>query len=159
MKANFLFPRSFKVIGCILFLIGLSMGIFIFFSGESMDRYLVVPVFAIVDTIPLGKSSSFSIVENSIFDEISIVLLIMGGLFVSFSRLKTEDEFIRQIRYESLIWAVYFNFAVMLFCTAFIYGTDYFMVMGINIFSLLFFFIIRFHIKIYQLQKISGDDE
>lgn len=159
MKTHFLFPHNFKWVGCILFLVGLIMGMFMFFSGVSMDKYLVAPVFAITDSTPFVDPSFCSIIENSLFDELAVFLLILGGLFIGFARLETEDEFIRQIRYESLIWAVYFNFAVMLLCTAFIYGTHYFLIMGVNIFSLLFFFIIRFHIKLYELQKSTGDDE
>ncbi|RZJ72985.1 hypothetical protein [Flavobacterium sp.] len=159
MKTQFLFPRRFKMAGVLLFVIGFVMAVFLFNAGESLDQYLNVKVFAIADSFPLGKDSYFSFIENSIFDEIAVILLILGGLFVGFSRTRNEDEYIAQIRYESLIWAVYFNFAVMLFCTIFIFGTYYFTVISINIFSLLLFFVIRFHIKLYQLQKSLRDDE
>jgi hypothetical protein len=145
--------------GGLFFIAGLVMAIMIFFSGQQMDQKLIVPVFAIRYDLPFESSGFFHVIQNSIFDELSVILLICGALFVGFARLKSEDEFIQQIRYESLIWAVYFNCIMMLLCTIFVYGTDYFLIMGINIFSLLFFFTIRFHLKIYQLKKSSGSDE
>ena len=158
MKTHFLFPRQFKKIGWLLFVPSLAVAIFLTLSGFDFDNHLNAKVFALFNDDLMGKQHFMAITENSISDEILLSLIIIGGLLVGFSKLKNEDEFIAKIRYESLVWAVYFNFAVMLFATVFVYGLYYFHVMIANMFTLLFFFIIRFHVMLYKL-KPSGDEE
>ncbi|MFY7756938.1 MAG: hypothetical protein ACOVP9_00950, partial [Flavobacterium stagni] len=65
---------------------------------------------------------------------------------------------ISNIRYESLVWATYLNYGIILFTTLFIFGIAYMNVLIHNLFTLLFFFILRFHYRIYKLSK-AGDDE
>jgi hypothetical protein len=97
--------------------------------------------------------------KEVIGDEVLLSCLIIGGLLVGFSRLKHEDEYTSQIRYESLVWATYFNFGIMLLATVFVYGTAYFNVLVANVFTLLLFFIVRFHIKLSQINKAARDEE
>lgn len=59
-----------------------------------------------------------SINENRLSSIVG-VLFMTGALFVAFSREKTEDEFIAKIRLESLLWATYINYGVLLFCFLF----------------------------------------
>ena len=42
------------------------------------------------------------IVKNSIIDELLTIAMIIGGLFIGFSKLKEEDEMISKIRYDCL---------------------------------------------------------
>ncbi|RZJ65842.1 MAG: hypothetical protein EOO50_12020 [Flavobacterium sp.] len=161
MKTQFLFPNRCKTIGWIFLAIGI-IGLLLMnrtVGGIKLDDSVRITTFAIADGGLMGSASYFSFVKNSMYDEFVLALMILGGLFVGFSRCKNEDEFISQIRYESLVWAVYFNFGLLLLSTLFIYGTYYMSVVLHNIFSLLIFFIIRFHIKLYQLQKSMRDDE
>lgn len=155
MKTHFLFPHRFKAVGwCLLGLgiVGLS------FSNLSFGDAFSVNVFAIADGGVLDGASYFSIVENDIYDELVLACLIIGGILIGFSRCREEDELIAQIRYESLVWAVYLNFGLLLLATLFIYGTYYMSVVMHNIFSLLIFFIIRFHIKLFQLKSLRDDE-
>lgn len=161
MKTSILFPKRFKSIGWLLLALGI-IGLLLLnrtIGGIQFDNSINITTFAIADGGMLGEPKYFSFVKNSMYDEFVIALMILGGLFVGFSRCKYEDEFIAHIRYESLVWAVYFNFGLLLLSTLFIYGTYYMSVVMHNIFSLLIFFIVRFHIKLYQLQKSMRDDE
>lgn len=85
--------------------------------------------------------------------------MILGGILIGFSKLQDEDEMISKIRYESLVWATYFNYGLILFFTLFIYGIPYLNILFYNMFTLLLFFIIRFHYMIYKLNKVNQDDE
>ena len=158
MKTHFLFPRQFKKIGWLIFIPALAIGIYLVATDYDLDRYLTTKVFAVLNADFMGKPQAMAVIPNGISDEFLMSLIIIGGLFVGFSKLKDEDEFIAKIRYESLVWAVYVNFAVMLFATIFIYGMYYFDVMIANMFTVLFFFIIRFHVMLYKL-KSTGDEE
>jgi hypothetical protein len=159
MKTNFLFPNSFKKIGWLLFIPSLIIGSLLLFIGFDFDNYLVVKTFAIVNDRLFNQSIYLNFIENGILDEIITVIAIISGIFVGFSKTKNEDEYISKIRYESLIWATYFNFGLLIFTTFFIYGFPYFYILIANIFAMLLFFIIRFNYKIYQLNKNTHDDE
>ncbi|NUY79576.1 hypothetical protein HUK80_01615 [Flavobacterium sp. MAH-1] len=159
MKSHFLFPRSFKLVGWLLFVPSFAVAIAVVCADIDIDNMLTTKVFAIADNGLFADAGFFRFNQNSIGDEVLLSFLIVGGLFIGFSKQKNEDEFIAKIRYESLVWATYFNFGVMLLATWFIYGFFYFEVLIANVFSLLLFFVVRFHIKLYQLKKSLRDDE
>ncbi|WP_320814909.1 hypothetical protein [Flavobacterium sp.] len=159
MKAKFLFPNSFKKIGWFLFVPSVIITVLISVLHINSDEYLNVNVFAVyVDEI-LGKHHYFKLIKNSILDEILTISMILGGILICFSKLKVEDEMISKIRYESLVWATYLNYGLIILFTIFIYGTPYLSVLFHNMFTLLLFFIIRFHYMIYKLNKANQDDE
>lgn len=159
MNQSFLFPAKWRLFGWLLFAPSFLTAIVLRFINFDFDKSLTSKVFAVVDDGLMSDTTYFSIIENPIADELLLVLIIIGGLLAGFSKLRNEDELISKIRYESLVWAVYFNFAVMLFATIFIYGTFYFDVLIANVFTLLFFFIVRFHLMIYRLNKSVENEE
>ena len=97
--------------------------------------------------------------ENNFIDEILTTLFIVCGLIFAFSKEKIEDEMVSKIRLESLVWATYVNYGVLLFCVIFIYGLSFIQVMQYNMFTLLLFFIIRFHWTLYKNSKLATYDE
>lgn len=159
MKTHFLFPNKFKKLGWILFVPSFIASLFISFSNLNIDNYWIVKVFAFTETGIMSQNNYFSVIQNSIVDEVLLYCLIIGGILVGFSKLKIEDEFTSKIRYESLVWATYLNYGLILFFTIFVYGLSYLNVLFFNTFTLLLFFIIRFHYLIYKLNKTSNDDE
>jgi hypothetical protein len=159
METRYLFPNALKIWGWILFIPALLAGIFFRIMGFDLNEYLKTPVFAIYEDGFIFGDTVFGITETGFLDELLVICLIVGGILVGFSKLKIEDEYTVKIRYESLIWAMYFNFGLLLFFTLTIYGSTYFEIMQFNIFSSLLFFIIRFHYKIYLLNKSVNDEE
>lgn len=159
MKTHFLFPNKYKKFGWILFVPSLLAGLILFISGIDFGNYFKMNVFAIYSDQFLSGTNFFTIIENGVLDEIIIVLIIVGAILISFSKTKNEDEFISKIRYESLVWATYLNFMLMIIATLVIYGFAYFNVLLANVFAMLLFFIIRFHFMIYKLNKSSNDEE
>ncbi|BCY29027.1 hypothetical protein [Flavobacterium okayamense] len=161
MKTHFLFPNQFKIVGWILFVPSLIISILATILEWNIDEYFNIKVFAIYNDEFFQKNSSkfFQIIENSISDELLTFALIIGGILIGFSKLKSEDEMIGKIRYESLVWATYFNYTMLLLFTAFMYGISFLNVLFYNTFTLLLFFIIRFHYMIYKLNKQNSDEE
>ncbi|WP_162126150.1 hypothetical protein [Flavobacterium phycosphaerae] len=159
MKTHFLLPNKFKVVGWFLFVPCFVFSILVSILNINLDSYLKVKVFAFTETGIMEPDSYFTFTENSIADELLLFGLIIGGILIGFSKLKTEDEFTSKIRYESLVWATYLNYGLILLFTIFIYGISYLNVLFYNTFTLLLFFIIRFHYQIYKLNKTTGDDE
>ncbi|MFC4740408.1 hypothetical protein ACFO3U_10425 [Flavobacterium ponti] len=159
MKTRFLFPNQFKTLGWILFVPSLILGILYSINNEILKSFLKIKVFAIAETQLFNYNSYFKFVENDIIDELILIGLIIGGIFIGFSKLKNEDEYISKIRYESLVWATYLNYALIIIFTLFLYGFAYLSIVFYNLFTLLLFFIIRFHYTIYKLNKANRDDE
>lgn len=164
MKTHFLFPNRLKIIGWILFVPSFILFVLrilkVLPDDDNGTSIMNVKTFAIYNEgFIFNKTGYFQMITNNISDEIITISIIIGGLLIGFSKLKNEDEMISKIRYESLVWATYFNYAIFIFCTIFIFGMVYLNVLYFNIFTLLLFFMIRFHYMIYKLNKANQDDE
>ena len=159
MKLNFLFPNKFKRIGWFTLIpsaiIGLSTLIY-----EYEPSFLDFNVPAIfVDELFSVNKKTFRMVTNNILNEILGVLIIISTFFVAFSKEKSEDEYISKIRFESLAWAVYFNYAILILTFLFIYDFAFLWVMVFNMFTVLLFFIVRFNWQISKLKKSASYEE
>ena len=159
MKLNFLFPNKYKKIGWLILIpsaiIGLSTLI-----DEYEPSFLGFKVSAIfVDELFSVNKKTFRMVTNNILNEILGVLIIISTFLVAFSKEKSEDEYISKIRFESLAWAVYFNYAILILTFLFIYDFAFLWVMVFNIFTYLLFFIGRFNWHIPNLKTTSYDEE
>ena len=155
MTTPFLLAHKYKTLGWILLILGLLGGIYLLFNDLESDL-LKVPVLSIFNEPIIGEKGSFHIIENSIFDELTSILIILGGLIVGFTKEKIEDEYIAKLRTESLIWAIVFNYAVLFLGIVFVYGLSFFQVLVFNMFTPLFFFIIRFN---FLKLKSNSDEE
>jgi hypothetical protein len=149
---QFLFPQQYRTLGWIILIPAILTTLILILGGYEMSSFLQTNIFAIANLDILSKPEYFTVIENSFSDEILLILIIIGGLMAGFSKHAQEDELIAKIRHESLVWAVYINFGLMLVATLFFYGLFYLNMMVLNIFSLLFFFLIRFQLKLYQTQ-------
>lgn len=159
MKTNFLFPNSWKKVGWIIFIPNLIGAILLSMNFEVFSQILKIKVFALAEIKLFDNQNYFKIIENHIIDEIILIGLIVGGVLIGFSKLKNEDEFISKIRYESLVWATYFNYLLIIIFTTLLYGFTFLNVVIYNLFTLLLFFMIRFHYQIYKLNKFNSDEE
>ena len=153
MKTNYLLPHQLKKIGWFILIIGLLSGIY-YLAFNSEPDFLNVTVLSIA-----GHTTFFSLTNNNILDEITGLLLITGSIFMAFSKEKSEDELISRIRLESLVWATYINYFILILAILFIYDMTFFWVLVFNMFTILFFFIIRFNWALYKLKNQMRDEE
>ncbi|MFI1742992.1 hypothetical protein [Thalassobellus sediminis] len=135
MKTNYLLPNKYKKFGWALFLLGIISGIVLQISDGKRDLFIIrlINVFA-----------------KEYLDEIISALIIIGGLLVGFTKEKIEDEFIYKLRNDSLVWAIIFNYTILLITLPFVYNEDFLNVMIYNMFTPLIFFIIRFNFLKYK---------
>jgi heme/copper-type cytochrome/quinol oxidase subunit 2 len=158
MKARYLLPSGVKKPGWVLFSIGLIAAILTpIIKPESLG--VSIKVFAVVSDEFMGDIKWFHFTSTNPIDEITLILLIIGGLFVAFAREKDEDEFIGKLRLESLVWATYINYSILLLAVLFVYEIAFLWIMLANMFTLLVFFIVRFHWVLYQSRKNLHDYE
>ena len=154
MNSNYLLSHKFKLLGWVLLIIGIILGISHLINGYE-SKLLTINVLAFYSDPFIGESGFFKIIKNSVFDELTCLTIIIGGLIVGFSKEKIEDEFIYKLRKDSLVWAIIFNYFVLLITIVFIYDLTFFHVLVYNMFTPLLFFIIRFNF----LKLKSGSDE
>ncbi|WP_124981474.1 hypothetical protein [Nonlabens xiamenensis] len=153
MRTNYLFPNQFKRIGWLILIPSAIFGL-VTIMYEYEPSFLDFKVPAIIIDEPF-----FTTDENNILNEIFGVLIIISSLIVAFSKEKTEDEYISKIRLESLVWAVYCNYGILLFSFLFIFNFSFLWVMIFNMFTLLLFFIIRFNWQLSKFKKSANYEE
>lgn len=150
MKANYLFPNRFKKIGWIILIPSAVMGLAtLIYEYDPNFLNFNVPAIFLYELI--GEKQLIGMVSNNILNEILGVLIIVSSLMVAFSKEKLEDEYISTIRLESLVWAVYVNYGILLFSFLFIFDISFLWVMIFNMFTVLLFFIVRFNWQISKL--------
>lgn len=158
MKANYLFPNKFKRIGWFILIPSAIIGLItLIYEYEPSFLDFNVPAIFIDDFFTDKKL--FGMVKNNILNEIFGIVIIISSLFVAFSKEKSEDEYISKIRLESLVWAVYVNYGILLFSFLFIFDFSFLWVMIFNMFTVLLFFIIRFNWQISKLKKSVNYEE
>lgn len=117
-------------------------------------------VFAIVsDYAMLGERKCFGWIEDSVTDEILVILTIISGLIFAFSKEKYEDEMVKTVRLNSLALATIVNYILIVFSYMFIYAIPFLTAMSFIMFSQLLIFIILFRYNIYKLNKTGADEE
>ena len=112
----------------------------IFFAGG-------IPLFS-------DETAYFSIIKTNVENELASVLFLISAMLVAFSKAKNEDEFIIKIRLESLVWATFFHFRILLIEMLFVFNLEFFTFMVFNMFTLLIIFIVRFNIALYKSKTI-----
>lgn len=159
MRTNYLFPYRFKIMGWLLFMPSTLFGLYIVRDGHPSNVFQTKVISLLhesfIDTSgDTNYNLFFRVIENNILDELLLILAIIGALFIAFSKEKNEDELINKIRLDSLVWATYTNYIVLILSTMFVYEITYLWVMIINMLTILIFFIIRFN---WQLAKLKEE--
>ena len=158
MKRTFLFPHRYKKVGWLLLLPSFMIGLFSLIL-EWEPTWLDCSVPAIFIDEVFGQSELIGVVKNNVLNEICGILIIVGGILVAFSKEKVEDEFIAKLRLESLVWATYVNYTILLLAMVLVYDFSFFWVMIFNMFTTLIIFIIRFNWMIAKLKKNLRNEE
>ena len=154
MKSRFLFPHRFKVYGWVITIPSIILGILVIFKDLNLNVFdLTLPYqFKFPNSFYQEKISGTFTNQTSTFnftDEIATVGTIAGLILIAFSKLKVEDEYVSKIRLESLQWAIYINYGLLVAATILVHELAFFNVMIFNMFTPLLFFVIRFHFILF----------
>lgn len=155
MKTKYLFPHRYKKIGWVILIPSVLIGLITFFLDYE-PGFFDARVFTLWDEGFFESTKIFTFTDNNILNELLGVLIITSSILVGFSKEKHEDEFIAKIRLESLVWATYINYAILLIGLILVYGLSFMWVMVFNMFTILLIFIIRFHWAVYKLNRTSS---
>lgn len=127
-----LFPHRFQKVGWVIFALAAALGIYICVTG--------------FDSTPT-------------MNNIAIIGITVGGILATCSKEKIEDEMISHIRLNSLLVALYINYAVLIVASLLVYDLDFLQVMIYQMFTILLVFMVVFRYKVWRLQKGAGDEE
>jgi hypothetical protein len=137
MKPPFLFPYWCRYLGWGLVIAHVPMSII----GRANGM---------INPLDNPPTQSLFTGEHLFFICTSLVMA-LGLFIVAFSKEKIEDEQIWQIRLDSLRWAIYINYLVLIASLIFIYDTAH--ILELNLWVPLIFFIIRFRWVIFRLNR------
>ncbi|MBK8954598.1 MAG: hypothetical protein IPM34_03450 [Saprospiraceae bacterium] len=152
MKNLLIFPQSFRTPGWILFFCSFIAGIACLGFEWELD-FLKLKTFAIYGDVLFGQDTWLGIIEDNLTLEFIGVFFVLGILFLGFSRMKQEDEYTLQMRYNALMWAALASCILLIFTMLFFYGSGYFYCMIFNMFSIPCIYILRFSYLYHQSQN------
>ena len=148
-KPRYLLPYNSRFIGIVLILIHIPIKLL--WDAYYPDGYNHNNPSAGSDTTLFSPPHLFFI---------GTTLMVLIGLFlIAFSKEKIEDEQIIQLRLDSLRWAIYLNYGILVFSLVFTHGSDSKHILMLNIWLPLLFFILRFQWVLYRLNRsVKSDD-
>ena len=137
-----LLPHTYKKIGWFLLLPAFVAGvIFMFISNFTNGPEIITFGYFGDELFGAQKKSAIRIDHIQVIPNLISILFLIGGLLVMFSKENKEDEYINQIRLNSLQNSVFFNYILLFFCIVFIHGIPFFHVMVFNLFTIILIYI------------------
>lgn len=138
MKSRLLFPHWCRFLGWGLVIAHVPMSIIGRANGMTnpLDQ-------------PLVNTTLFT--GEHLFFICTTLVMALGLFIVAFSREKVEDEQIWQVRLDSLRWAIFINYLVLIASLVFV--NDIAHLLELNLWVPLLFFIIRFRWVIFRLNS------
>lgn len=133
---NLLFPRSFRLVGWILFVPAIIMGILI-----------------------VSGSCALTGVAETVENDAVIIGIALGAVFIVCSKEAREDEMTRSIRLSALLNALYVYVALLIASTLLINGVEFFWFMVVNLVLLPVIYVVMFRLEMHRYNKMSEDEE
>jgi hypothetical protein len=142
MKTPFLFPYWCRYLGLVLI----------------VAHVPIMLLRKMMDFDPPGSPIGPGLFNSQHLFFISTSLLMAIGLFIlAFSKEKIEDEQISRLRLDSLQWAIYLSYILLI--VSLIFSTDVYHILFLNLWVPLAFLIIRFRWVIFRLNmSIARED-
>lgn len=139
---NYLFPHIFQPIGWIMFVPSLILfALFYcgFFSSFEMPSLTGIIEIVVNDIVILG--------------------IVIGALFIVCSKERVEDEMTKSIRLSSFLTSIYAYVILLVICTIFINGVNFlcFAILNLVLFPILF--VCNFRWEMYRYNKMFKDEE
>ena len=143
MKPKYLFPYRSRFLGLGLILLHIPVRAIWEMIYPDIDEHKIPT--APQDAVLFSNTHLFFIASS---------LLVLAGLFlIAFSKEKIEDEQISQLRLDSLRWAIYLNYLLLILSMVFTTGIDFIDMLRIDLWVPLVFFIIRFRWVLFRLNR------
>lgn len=133
---NLLFPRGFQFVGWTLFVPALVLGVLVCFGI-------------------LGLSG----ITETVVNDVIIIGITLGALFIVCSKERHEDEMTRTLRLSSLLNSIYVYAVILIAATLSVNGLAFYYVMLVNLALLPLIFVVIFRMEMHRYYKENGDEE
>ena len=148
MNKMLLLPHAFKRIGWVLFIPTLLLGVLMYFDGFNG-----FPTFLLPDSF--APTRDFTRLWNNIV----IIGILLGVLFICCSRERVEDELIARIRLNALLAALYVTAGISILSALVLYDLNYLTFMIFNLFLLPVLFLVIERVMLWRLGKEAAHEE
>lgn len=158
MRKNLLLPPVFRKIGWALLIPSLPLGIYLLHNDCNTSGLAG----AIGRIIRAGSEVRVEAIGNGIepwLNNLLIVALLLGPLFIACSRERVEDEMIGRIRLNALLTALYANTAIVIVAALTLYGLAFLDLMICNLFTLPLLFAAIYCWQLRRIRKEAGNEE
>ena len=144
MKNRFLFPYWCRYLGWGLVILHIPV--------STLGR-----AHGMVNIMDNGPGSTGLFTGVHLFFICTSLVMVTGLFLVAFAKEKMEDEHIWQLRLDSLRWAIYINYLILIISLVFIEDVGH--MLDLNLFVPLLFFIIRFRWVMVRLNSSLSREE
>lgn len=146
-------PHRFQKAGWAILIPFLILGIICIFWVEPSHifRWLGIQEY----TGPRSFTSNADHWVNNIL----IIGVVIGAFLTTCSRERVEDELTMQLRQQSLMAALWINYAFVILATLFIYDLGYVLLITYDMLGFLVLFLCIFRWKLWRLGKEVRDEE
>jgi uncharacterized membrane protein len=148
---KFLLPPKFKLIGTSLLIIGILFGIIRFIYGIKLS-FFDLKWFAVYSKYFETKSLTF--LENNFGEEIPILFILIGLLFISLAKENIENEITTSKRIFAFVFSFYINSLFIIGAVLFTFGIGFVEMLIFNIFSYWIIYLIVFHFSTYKTKRV-----
>jgi hypothetical protein len=137
---------------------------FYYLIYKSQEEYDIKPIKLLPNKFyrPVGELLTAALIVMIIIYRIFVsedtsdtlfLMLPMAMLVLVFSKEKQEDEYINAIRLDAMQIAVYANYIILLLANFVFYGTDFLLIMVLNLATIPTIFLIVFHYRLYRIKQ------
>lgn len=162
MKKDLLLPHRFQKIGWIIFIPTLLLGILTIIWGQGTSGLVEMFAKIIEQGRMVPTAESISQIANGVepwLNNVIIVGILTGSIFITCSRERVEDEMIGRIRLNALLLALYTNFTIVIIAALTVYELRFVDVMIYNLFTLPLLFLIIYKVMLWRLKHSLSDEE
>ena len=162
MKKTFLFPSYFKKIGWVISIITLLyvlIGRIFFVDDFDFEFIMPAAIGSSNEIFNLLPRDFFVLNETTFMATLFPILIIIGFVFIAFSKERIEDEYVSKIRERALVWSVLVTCVVLILAILLIYGFDALYVFWIDFLFFLLLFVIKFRIDIFRFNRSTKKNE
>ncbi|MDE5814414.1 MAG: hypothetical protein K2H72_09015 [Muribaculaceae bacterium] len=142
---NLLFPHIFHLIGWIMFVPSMIAGGIIFSGFLPFDGVM--------------QHLSYDGVTETVVNDIVIIGIALGALFIVCSKERIEDEMTASIRLSSLLNSIYAYTTLLVACTLLINGVDFIVFALVNLAVLPILFVCNFRLEMHRYNKMCENEE
>mgnify|MGYP001552080192 FL=1 len=154
MHNTWLLPHRFQKTGWAILIPFLILGIIITLCGIEPSH-----IFRWLGLEGRTGPDSFTSNADRWINNLIIIGMVIGAFLTTCSRERIEDELTMQLRQQSLMAALWINYAFVILATLFIYDLSYVLVITYDMLGFLLLFLGIFRWKLWRLGKEVRDEE